>query len=38
MTQIDYEELPTVPYFDKYERLIPDHPDLAAEARARLPV
>ena len=35
MTQKDYEKLQTVPYFDKHGRLIPDHPDLPAEARAR---
>ena len=34
----DYDDLPRVPYFDKHDRLIPDHPDLPPEARARLPV
>ena len=38
MSQKDYEELPTVPYFDKHGRLIPDHPELPPEARAQLPV
>ena len=37
MTQKDYEELPAVPYFDKHGSLLPDHSDLSAEARARLP-
>ena len=38
MTQKDYEALPTVPYFDKHGRLIPDHPELPPEARAQLPL
>ena len=38
MSQQDYEDLPTVPYIDKHERLIPGHPELLAEARAQLPV
>ena len=37
MTQEDYEELPAVPYFDEHGPLLPDHSDLSAEARARLP-
>ena len=38
MSQKDYDDLPTVPYFDKHVRIIPDHPDLPPEARARLPL
>ena len=38
MTQKDYEALPTVPYFDKHGRLIPNHPELPPEARAQLPL
>ena len=38
MSQIDYEELPIVPYFDKHGRLIPGHPELPPEARAQLPL
>ena len=38
MTQEDYEALPTVPYFDKHGRLIPNHPELPPEARAQLPL
>ena len=34
----DYDDLPTVPYFDKHGRVIPDHPDLPPKARARLPL
>ena len=38
MSQKDYDELPTVPYIDKRGHLIPDHPKLPPEARARLPL
>ena len=38
MSQKDYEELPTVPYFDKHGRLIPNQPELPPEARAQLPL
>ena len=38
MSQKDYDELPTVPYFDKRGHLIPDHPKLSPEARAQLPL
>ena len=38
MSQKDYNDLPTVPYFDEHGRIIPDHPDLPLEARARLPL
>ena len=38
MSQKDYDELPTVPYFDKRGHLIPDHPKLPPEARAQLPL
>ena len=38
MSQKDYEELPTVPYFNKHGRLIPNHPKLPPEARAQLPL
>ena len=38
MSQEDYENLPTVPYIDKHEKLIPNHPELPLEARAQLPV
>ena len=38
MSQKDYEELPTVPYFDKHGRLIPNHPELPSEAGAQLPL
>ena len=38
MSQQDYDDLPTIPYFDKHGSLIPDHPDLPPEARARLPL
>ena len=34
----DFEDLPTVPYKDKYGRVIPNHSDLPAEIRAQLPV
>ena len=37
MSEKDYDDFPTIPYFDKHGRLIPDHPDLPPEARARLP-
>ena len=36
MSQKDYDDLPTIPYFDIHGRLIPDHPDLPPDARARL--
>ena len=38
MSQKDYDELPTVPYIDKRGHLIPDHPELPPEDRARLPL
>ena len=38
MSKKDYEDLPTVPYFDKHGRLIPEHPELPPEARAQLPL
>ena len=38
MSQKDYDDLPTVPYIDKHGRLIPNHPELPAKARARLPL
>ena len=38
MSQKDYDELPTVPYIDKRGHLIPDHPELPPEAKARLPL
>ena len=38
MSQKDYDDLPIIPLFDKHCRLIPGHPDLPPEARARLPV
>ena len=38
MSQEDYDNLPTVPYFDKHSRLIPDYPEFPPEARARLPL
>ena len=38
MSQKYYEELPTVPYFDKHGRIIPIHPVLPPEARAHLPL
>ena len=38
MSQKDYDELPTVPYIDKRGHLIPEHPELPLEARARLPL
>ena len=38
MSQKDYDELPTVPYIDKRGHLIPDHPELPSEAKARLPL
>ena len=38
MSQKDYDDLPTVPYFDKHVRIIPDRPDHPPEARARLPL
>ena len=38
MSQKDYDNLPTVPYFDKHGGLFPDHPELPPEARARLPL
>ena len=38
MSQKDHDDLPTVPYFDKHVRIIPDHPDLPPEARTRLPL
>ena len=36
MSQKNYDDLPTIPYFDKHGRLIPDHPDVPPEVRARL--
>ena len=38
MSQKDYDELPTIPYIDKRAHLIPNHPELPPEARARLPL
>ena len=38
MSKEDYEDLPTVPYFNKHGHLIPDHPELPPEARAQLPL
>ena len=38
MSQKDYEELPTVPYFDKHGRLIPSQSEFPPEARAQLPL
>ena len=38
MSQKDYDELPTVPYFVKRGHLIPSHPKLPPEARAQLPL
>ena len=38
MSQKDYDELPTIPYIDKRGHLIPNHPELPPEARARLPL
>ena len=38
MSQKDYNDLPTVPYFDKQGRPIPDHPDLPPEVREILPL
>ena len=38
MSQKDYNELPTVPYFDKRGHLIPDNPKFPPEARAQLPL
>ena len=38
MSRKDYDELPTVPYIDKRGHLIPNHPELPPEARARLPL
>ena len=38
MSEKDYNDLPTVPYFNKHGRIIPDHPDLPPEARARQPL
>ena len=32
MSKEDYEDIPTVPYFDKRGHLIPDHPELPPEA------
>ena len=32
MSQNNYEELPTVPYFDKHGRIIPNHTELPPEA------
>ena len=37
-SQKDYNDLPTVQCFDKHGRIVPDHPDLPPEARARLPL
>ena len=34
----NYEDLPTVPYFDKHGHLISDHPELPLETRAQLPL
>ena len=36
MSQKDYDDLPTIPYFDIHGRLIPDHPDPPPDARDRL--
>ena len=38
MSQKDYDDLPTMLYFDKHGRLVPDHPDFRPEARAQLPL
>ena len=38
MSQKDYEEHPTVPYFYKHGRYIPNHPELPPEARAQRPL
>ena len=38
MSQKDYNDLPTVPYFNKHDHPIPDHPDLPPEARTQLPL
>ena len=39
MSQKDYGDLSTtVPYFEKHDRLKPDHQELPPEARARLPL
>ena len=38
MSQKDYDEFPTVPYFGKRGHLIPSHPKLPPEARAQLPL
>ena len=38
MSQKDYENLPTVPYFDKQGSFISNHPEFPAEAKAQLPV
>ena len=32
MSQKDYDDLPTMPYFDKHGRIIPHHPNLPPEA------
>ena len=36
MSQDGYENLCTVPYIDKHEKFIPNHPELPAEALAQL--
>ena len=36
MSQNDYDNLPTITYFDKH--LIPNHPEIPPEARAHLPL
>ena len=38
MSQKDYNDLPTVPYFNKHGHPIPDHPELPPEVRVQLPL
>ena len=38
MSQKEYDDLPTVPFFDKHGRLNPDHLELPPKALARLPL
>ena len=38
VSQKDYNDLPTVPYFNKRGHPIPDHPDLPPEVRVQLPL
>ena len=38
MSQRDYNDLPTVPYFNKHGHPIPDHPDLPPDVRVQIPL